>query len=380
MEEASEFRCIAAASAHQWLYQIGEEGILYSQAQNRIAGLDAAGLLAYRAFDAGASLQDLQALSAADQISPATTQALDTILALSRGQYIGSQDQERRNWPPLVSPPCANVEVRGIPILLECSHSVLEVLGNDCFLSAPSTTQRARFHLRVQRAGTSWKISTNDQEIFPSLRDEQIGLGLLHAVRLLLYDDAQYDIAFHAAMVADDQHGIMLCAPRESGKSTLAACLTAHGFALVSDEPAFLHLDTASISPVEMPISVKESTWSLLKDDWPQLVRAPIHIRSDGRRIKLLHASQDRVAYTPRRLTHIIFPNYSPTSSPSLEGLSPIRRLTLLNEGGMLLGKLNKESFEQFLKLICATPAYVARYGSLQEADQMIQSVLDSKH
>lgn len=379
MEQTSEFQCIVTVSPHQWLYQIGEEGIVYSQTQNRFAGLDAAGLLAYRAFDAGASLQDLLAFSAADQISPATTQALDAILALSRGRYAESRDQERRNWPPLASPPCANVEVHGIPILFECPHSALEVLGNDCFLSAPSTTRRARFHLRVQRAGTSWTIVANNQEIFPSLRDEQIGLGLLHTVRLLLYDDVQYDVAFHAAMVADDRHGIVLCAPRESGKSTLAACLIAHGFASVSDEPAFLRLHTASISPVEMPISAKESTWSLLEDEWPQLVHAPIHIRSDGRRIRLLHASQDRVAHAPRRLTHIIFPSYSPTSTSCLEALSPIRRLTLLNEGGMLLGKhLTKDKFEQFLRLICETPAYIARYGSLQEAEQMIQTILGS--
>jgi hypothetical protein len=377
MEQGSEFCCIATACDQQWLYQIGENGILYSQKQNRVAGLDAGGLLTYRAFDAGVCLQDLREVAGSSQSS-----ALDTIFALSKGKFPEAQEaEERRDWPPLVSPPDANAGVHGIPMRVELPGGETGVLGKDCFRSCPLTTQPARFHLRLERVATTWTIIANDQEIFPAIKDEQAGLGLLHAVRSLLYAEAQYDVAFHAAMVADSQHGIMLCAPRESGKSTLAAHLAAHGFALVSDEPALLHLDTASVSRVEMPISLKEGTWKILSDAWPQLVDAPIHVRSDGRRIKLLHPSSDHSAAYPQRLTHIVFPRYSASSPPRLEALAPMQALALLNEGGMLLGKrFDKEKFEQFLRLICATPTFVAKYSSLQEADQMIQSILTSDH
>jgi hypothetical protein len=40
MEQTPDFCCIATACEQQWL-QIGERGIVYSQKQNRIAGLDA---------------------------------------------------------------------------------------------------------------------------------------------------------------------------------------------------------------------------------------------------------------------------------------------------------------------------------------------------
>lgn len=375
---------MATACEQQWLYQLGDEGIVYSEAQNRIAGLDAAGLLAYRAFDAGAGLHDLQAFSTASQNSQAAELApdpiLDTIFALSRGRFPEAQDrEERRDWPALEFPQGATVEVHRIPMLVECPQEALRTLCNDCFKSCPASTRPARFHLRIVRAGTSWAISANGREIFASVQDEQIGLGLLHAVRSLLYDEAPYDVAFHAAMIADSRHGIMLCAPREFGKSTLSAYLSAHGFDLVSDEPALLSLDTSSISPVEMPISLKEGTWRILENEWPQLTDAPIHVRSDGRRIRLLHLPHDRAAHTPRRLTHIVFPKYSPSSPASLEALSPIRRLTLLNEGGMLLGKqLTKDKFEHFLRLICATPAFLAHYGSLQEAAGMIASIVNA--
>jgi hypothetical protein len=380
MEQSSEFQCVATAREQQWLYQLGDEGIVYSQAQNRIAGLDAAGLLAYWAFDAGASLDDLQAFSTASQRSQAAELTLDTIFALSRGRFPKAQDHEERgDWPALDFSQSATVEVHGIPMLVECPQEALRMLCSDCFKSCPLSNQPARFHLRIVRAGTSWAISANDREIFAPVRDEQIGLGLLHAVRSLLYDEAPYDVAFHAAMIADSRHGIMLCAPREFGKSTLSAYLSAHGFDLVSDEPAMLCLDTSSISPVEMPISLKEGTWRFLEDEWPQLADAPIHVRSDGRRIRLLHLPHDRAAHAPRQLTHIVFPKYSPASPASLEALSPIRRFTLLNEGGMLLGKqLTKDKFEHFLRLICATPAFVAHYRSLQEAAGMIESIVNA--
>ena len=209
------------------------------------------------------------------------------------------------------------------------------------------------------------------------MKDEQIGLGMLHAVRSLLYAEAQYDVAFHAAMVADDRYGIMLCAPRESGKSTLAAHLAAQGLTSISDEPALLHLDTTSISSVEMPISLKDGTWNILAGEWPQLSDAPIHIRSDGRRIKLLHPLRDPAINGPARLTHIVFPEYAPSSPAYIEPLSPLRTLTLLNEGGMLLGKrMNKDVFGQFLKLVCSIPAHIAHYSSLQEADLIIHNIV----
>jgi hypothetical protein len=377
-QEGSQVDCIATACDQQWLYRFGEGGVVYSQRQNRFAGLDAAGTLAYQAFDAGATPHDLSVPSGAGQTSLITGEALDTVFALSRGRFPESSEREdRRDWPAPAVPKSANVEVHGISIFVECPPQTLGALCRDCFLSCPSTTRPARFHLRLQRAENSWAIFANDQEIFASLRDEQIGLGMLHAMRSLLYAEAPYDIAFHAAMVADDRHGIMLCAPRESGKSTLAAHLAAHGVTLISDEPALLHVDTTSISSVEMPISLKEGTWNILAGEWPQLSDAPIHIRSDGRRIKLLHPKRDPAINPPRRLTHILFPEYAPSSPAFMEALSPLRALMLLNEGGMLLGKqMNKDVFEQFLGLICSIPTHLVHYSSLQEADHIMHNII----
>ena len=356
----------------QWLYLLGDEGVVYSEAQNRFAGLDAVGVSAYRAFDAGARVEDLSGFGHPSHSLPAWVNRLEAVYALSQGNF--PAEKPRLEWPVLESARTANVEIHGIPVCLEYPIGPLENLCRDYVLNCPATAQPARCHLLARHAGDGWAIDGNGCELLSGLRDEQIGLGLLHAVRSLLYAEAEYDVAFHAAMVADRNRGILLSAPREAGKSTLAAYLAARGFELLTDEPTLLHLDTYSVSPLRLPISLKEGSWDMLRQDWPQLVGTPMHVRSDGTRIRLLHLPPQSVV--SRRLTHIVFPEYCPSSVAHKERVSPLPALSLLNEGGMLLAEhAARETFEAFLEFVCRTPAYAVRYAALEEAERMLSGL-----
>lgn len=351
-----------------WLYLFGDEGLVYSEIHNRFAGLDAAGVSAYRAFDAGACIEDLRTFRDSPE------DGLDAVYALSQGVF--PKEDSSVEWPALDHLRTANIDIHGIPVLLECPSGALEYLCRDYFQNCPSTRQTARYHLYAQQLEDGWIIYGNGRELLSQLRDEQLGLGFLHAARSLLYAEAKYDVAFHAAMVAEGDRGIMLSAPRESGKSTLAAYLVSRGFDLLNDEPALLHLDACSVSSFGLPISLKEGSWAVLQNDWPQLANAPIHVRSDGTKIRLLHPAQGRSSSRPRPLTHILFPEYSTSATVSAERLSPLITLSLLNEGGMLLARhITRASFEAFLQLICSIPAYRIRFASLKEADQLIRDL-----
>jgi hypothetical protein len=371
---------VATAHSRQWLYLLGEDGVVYSETRNLFAGLDAAGVSAYRAFDGGASVQDLMKLDSTSSSSNAQEDALNAIYALSQGRFFTGglannleNEDPRTAWPPLDRPANANLVLHDIPVFLEYSMGAPGELCRDCFESCPATTQAARCRMSAHYAEDGWAIHVNDRPLLSALRAEQIGLGFLHAARSLLYAESGYDIAFHAAMVTDRDRGVMLCAPREAGKSTLAAYLAAHGYEFLADEPALLRLDTASVTSLRLPISLKEGSWAVLQREWPQAAHAPIHLRSDGVRIRLLHAPQTRLS---ARLTHIVFPCYDPASTPAIEQLTPLRTLSLLNDGGMLLGRdFARPAFEAFLRLICAVPAYAMRYASLDEAARMIQAL-----
>jgi hypothetical protein len=366
-------RRIASAHPEQWLYLLGDEGVVYSETQNRFAGLDAAAVSAYQAFDAGAAIEDLRTSGNAARSSQ-LEDLLDTIYALSQGIF--PDEAARVQWPILQHPVIANVEIHGIPVFLEYPADPPAYLCRDPFLNCPATRQPARYHVSAQLKENGWAIYGNGSELVSTLREEQLGLGFLHAARSLLYAGADYDVAFHAAMAADDDRGVMLCAPREAGKSTLAAYLAAQGFALLADEPSLLHLDTCAVDRLCLPVSLKEGSWAVLRREWPQLAGAPVHMRSDGAKIRLLHPPPANLPTAPRRLTHILFPEYRSSCAAHAERVSPLRTLSLLNEGGMILAEdLTRDKFEAFLRLACATPSYIFRYDSLPEAGRMIREL-----
>src|SRR5580698_3650404 len=178
-----EFFCTATTCDQQWLYRIGDDGLVYSQKQNRFAGLNAAGVSAYQAFDSGAQPQDLHAFRDTEGTSSETAQALVTLHALAQGRFPGDTGHnEQILWPVLASPRSANVLVHNIPVFFESPDGAVDILCRDCFSSCPPASEPARFHLRGRNGGASqtkksWTLSINDRELFSSVQAEQVGLG-----------------------------------------------------------------------------------------------------------------------------------------------------------------------------------------------------------
>jgi hypothetical protein len=357
------FERVACSSPRQWLYLFGEEGgVVYSEAQGRFAGLDGAGVAAFLAFDMDGSRMP--------------GNGMESIRNLSRGIFPGADAPDE--WPPFYEAICANrpgtkVEIGGIPVLIQYPAGALERLCSDYFQSCDRTSSTPHCCFSVEQNERGWAILVNGREFIPIEQTDQLGLGLMHAARSMLYRLGSYDVAFHGAMVAQGDCGLLLCAPRESGKSTLAAYLVATGYDLLADEPALLELDSWSVQSIPLPISLKEGSWPSLQREWLQLGNSPVHVRSDGVHVHLLHPPKQRVSPRPRRLTHFVFPRYSPISTAQPERLSPLNALCLLNTGGMLFApNSTREKFEKFLHLLCQTPAFTLPFSKLADAAQAL--------
>jgi hypothetical protein len=388
MNEASTaircFRRVATERAGQWFYLFGDEGMVYSETQNRFAGLDATGVAAYRAFEAGATVDDLKHVSAENGHSVVSAHALGAIFALAQGIFptpdysteLPRLESRRFVTSITTNSKTESIEIGGISILLEYPSGPLEPLCRDYFRDCPPATRPPGCHLCAQRAGNCWTICVNGRELLSLQQEEQLGLGLMHAARAMLYAKADYDLGFHAAAVAYGDCGVLLCAPRERGKSTLAAYLVAHGFDLLTDEPAFLHLDTCTVPSLPLPISLKQGSWPFLGEIFRQMSSGPVHVRSDGMKISLVHPPVERRPDRSRQLTHILFPQYLPSGEGHVERLSPLRTLELLNEGALLLAdNLGLNKFEKFLELVCRIPAHKIRYRSLKEVHEMLHEI-----
>jgi hypothetical protein len=386
---SSSIERLACASPRQWLYLFGEEGgVVYSEALNRFAGLDAAGVAAFLAFDAHIPMEGGEAARFAQNrnASPAPPGAMESIHALAGGVFPAADPSEE--WPAFnphadshlarVHLSGAHLEIAGVPMSIEYPAGPLESLCGNYFQNCRPAVLPPRCHLSAQSMEDGWAILVNGRIFLSIDREEQLGLGLMHAARHALYQLGTYDVAFHAAMIARGECGLLLCAPRESGKSTLAAHLAATGFDFLADEPALLRLDTGSIQSTPLPISLKEGSWAHLQQQWPQIAAAPVHLRSDGVQIRLLHLPEERISARPRRLTHMAFPQYIPSSTARPQRLSPLRALCLLNTAGMLFAQgSTREQFEAFLDLVCSIPAFTFPFSSLAEAGQALHALCE---
>lgn len=371
---------VACHLPRQWLYLLGDEGgVLYSEARGRFAGLDAAGVAAFLEYDS-------------DWVRGRRPErGMEAIFDLSRGVFPDAEPEEPGAEPEIFSidqAPAsirarsasesgagveAELEIGGIPVLVQYPGGELEDLCRDYLRRLKPASSPPRCRLSVEERERGWAILVNGRTFLELGRSQQLGLGLMHAARTLLYELGSYDVALHAAMVAGRDLGLLLCAPRESGKSTLAAYLVAHGFELLADEPALLDLDARSVQSLPLPISLKRGSWTCLEREWPGLGGGPAHLRSDGMPIRLLHPPEERVSDRPRRLTHLVFPSYSRSSPAPVERLSPLRALCLLNSAGILLRSGGtRESFESLLALLLEIPAFTLPFSTPAGAARVI--------
>lgn len=142
-------------------------------------------------------------------------------------------------------------------------------------LDPGDTPSRASDHREATPATYTLRAEPGSQGRTASLwRDETLLCDpspTAHAVALLLWDLNQQAVVrsphlvrVHAAALADHGHGLVLAAPMEGGKTTLAAALVEAGFAYLSDEIAAFDPATLALRAYPKPLSVDPGSWAAL--------------------------------------------------------------------------------------------------------------------
>ncbi|WP_260295707.1 hypothetical protein [Sedimenticola hydrogenitrophicus] len=190
----------------------------------------------------------------------------------------------------------------------------------------------------------------------------------------------EFFLDIHAGVVGDEQFAYLFPAAPGSGKTTLTAALTHHGFEFFSDEVALLHGNQFLVEPVPLAICIKDTGMAVLSRYYPQLTDLKLHLRGDGKRVRYMPPPLEALPPTDtlRPVGAIFFPHYSPHQPTKLEPLKSIEALeSLLQECLIVDTRLNKEKVLGMLNWIETIPCYRLTVSDLGEACSLVGAISD---
>lgn len=182
--------------------------------------------------------------------------------------------------------------------------------------------------------------------------------------------------ALHAASLAKNGAGLLLCGEAGAGKSTLALQLVGAGFQYSGDDVVLIEGDGTACG-IPFALTLKEGSWewlSVLHSSWDGVT----HRRADGARVR----------YLPVSNTHngslcvgwIIFLNRVASGPPELTALDQIDSMKRLIEGAFAAdGRLSTTGFSALKAIVSGARSFLLTYCEAVEAQELLVDLCDGK-
>lgn len=269
----------------------------------------------------------------------------------------------------------------GVTIRISCEgegpERILDTLFRDVLSSERDSPHVTYCLIQEGNRGEVRLYRRNDLE--RRARSEvEMSAYLLDRVVYHLADHSRTGLVFHAAALAWKGHGLLLPGPTGSGKTTLTAWLLARGFDYLTDELAFIPLDTTELQGLARPLNVKKRSKGVL-----EALLGPDAIEketvTDGTKIiapSRAFGSSDVLHSVPLR--HIIFPRFSTEGRYEPHGYSKGKHAKELM--GCLINARNlpDHGLSEVARLARAIPAYGIEYGSIDRAVEFIINTMQA--
>jgi hypothetical protein len=197
-------------------------------------------------------------------------------------------------------------------------------------------------------------------------------------IEALAYERVDWQVYTHGATVADDDGAILLCGTSGSGKSTVAAALTARGHRYLGDDIALLRGQSFDIVPLPNSIVLKRDSWEPLKDYLPDLESLPVYRRLD-KDARYWSPPRDQLVSGPLPVKAIVFPRFSEGTTTAIRHLTPIEAMNLLVRAPCVIaGPITEERVRNLADWLLRVPSYDLTFGSLGEAVAQIEALLEA--
>ncbi len=177
-------------------------------------------------------------------------------------------------------------------------------------------------------------------------------------------------LILHAAVVARDGLAAILPGMPGAGKSTLCTALVHRGWRLLSDEVALVTPATGLLTAAPLPIGLKEESIPLIRAAFPEArIGPPVRGTRKGTVAHIAPPASSMAAVDqPARPRWIIFPEYQPHASLSLEPTPRANALMTIAADAFNYSLLGATGFETLANVVESCDCFGLRYSKLEDA------------
>ena len=187
-------------------------------------------------------------------------------------------------------------------------------------------------------------------------------------------------LLLHSAVVERHGGALLMPAPPGSGKSTLTAALTLHGWRLLSDELGLVQRSDARLTPLARPVSLKNHSLPAVRAFAPEAVLGePVHDTTKGTvaHLKPPAASVARMQ-EPAPARWIVLPRYRAGATARIEAVDPAEAFMELAGNSFNYDLLGQEGFRLLGRLVDDCRCYRFEFDRLDQAVERLERTLDA--
>ena len=233
--------------------------------------------------------------------------------------------------------------------------------------------------INIVQIGNSFEILSTDKVIAKC--DSLIELAPIINSFILItgYQEVDCLSVFHAGAVSDDNGVVLLSGSPGSGKSTLVTALMCSVSKVFTDEVSVLTYDK-KIRPAPGCIGLKEGSWNVIEEFYPNIINSPIHLRQDDKVVKYIPPKKlpnNTQQIYGELVKAIVFPIYSQDYVTNINEISSGEALVRLTNAGYYTGQtLNTKTVTDLIAWVHEIPTYELQINNLNEAVELVTELL----
>lgn len=229
---------------------------------------------------------------------------------------------------------------------------------------------------QVRAEGEAFSILRNGEEFQSNIKFEQVLFHLMQDGLTQLNGAPKSHLIFHAAALASQNRGLLMCGKSGSGKSTLAAWLVSKGFGYLTDEVIAYPLAGGEVSGFPRSLVLKRGSVNIW-ERWLEGANPNDYIKMEDGSAWIAPNLFNPAAVTEQVRPHLIlFPTYKADADLDIEKLTPAGTLFNLLQCLVNARNFKDHGMTAVKQLSQSVIAYRLIYSDIEQAEEWIRTTL----